>query len=586
MFYENNGSIDAETYINGFPLMPNNEIPTFLIANNLSFTVEQLIFIRDYYRNEKKALPTYNQILFFDTLNRIRKSQKKEYCIYSANAEEGANAIMQSSKDLLSKQKVIKRTYSGAMPLSFAAEIASKYLNSIGYRNANKYFLSPKYTKQYEYYIHTADNSPLFVYSNNASANSEQATSNSLHNTIAMLCPIDSAHTEDYQLHINELLSLPEVNSIISNHKTINGNYGIFDVLLQETNGIFVNLSNIPQIEKNENGKVLYLTSLLSDCLGKHIFSTNNTSIDIINRIAEHYSLKIYAFAMKNNSGLLTLESTKNPSFSFSFSFLRRIMEFKEHSEYVFTNETNLPIEKKENVYITDNTKIPSQTYSAEKILNFGKIISTASSRELNLSPHKSAAITVMDSINALIAKGIYKNSISLSIHYSLLCGTDESRELGKNLASVLGAYRSMIELCIADNEPQIDYNTQKRSITVLASAKSPKKQIKSTFSNGASHIYFYKQSFSEDGLPDYQSYRDFIKHLFSLFEDDIILSAISVNENFLTVFQNAAQNSNVQLESNFDLSSLTDVHGILFETREMIAINKDIFYIGITEEK
>ena len=191
-----------------------------------------------------------------------------------------------------------------------------------------------------------------------------------------------------------------------------------------------------------------------------------------------------------------------------------------------------------------------------------------------------------MDSINALIAKGIYKNSISLSIHYSLLCGTDESRELGKNLASVLGAYRSMIELCIADNEPQIDYNTQKRSITVLASAKSPKKQIKSTFSNGASHIYFYKQSFSEDGLPDYQSYRDFIKHLFSLFEDDIILSAISVNENFLTVFQNASQNSNVLLESNFDLSSLMDAHGILFETREMIAINKDIFYIGNTEEK
>ena len=143
-----------------------------------------------------------------------------------------------------------------------------------------------------------------------------------------------------------------------------------------------------------------------------------------------------------------------------------------------------------------------------------------------------------------------------------------------------------MIELCIADNEPQIDYDTQKRSITVLASAKSPKKQIKSTFSNGASHIYFYKQSFSEDGLPDYQSYRDFIKHLFSLFEDDIILSAISVNENFLTVFQNASQNSNVQLESNFDLSSLTDAHGILFETREMIAINKDIFYIGSTEEK
>ena len=57
MFNDSNGIKDAESYINGFPLIPNNELPAFLISNNLSFTLEQIIFIRDYYRNEKKHFP-------------------------------------------------------------------------------------------------------------------------------------------------------------------------------------------------------------------------------------------------------------------------------------------------------------------------------------------------------------------------------------------------------------------------------------------------------------------------------------------------------------------------------------------------
>lgn len=586
MFYENNGIIDAETYINGFPLMPNSEIPAFLMANNLSFTPQQLIFIRDHFRNEKRALPTYNQILFFDTLNRIRKAQKKEYSIYSASADEGADSIMQTSKDLLSKSKTIKRTFSGAMTLSFASEIASEYLKHIGYAEKSSGFIPPQSINSYDYYIHTNDNTPLFVYSNNSNATPEQPTSNPTHNTIVMLFPLNSTFDEEYSNHVNEFLSLQEINAIISDHTTVNNEYGLFSILMKETNGIYVNLSTIPQIEKDESGKVLYLTSLISDCKGKHIFSTNNASIEIIKRIAEHYSLEIRIFAIKNNSKLFTLEPTKNPAFSFTFPFLQKILGFKEHQEYIFSKESNAPIDKKENVYLTDNRSFSCQTYSAEKILNFGKMLASASARELNTSPHNSAAITVIDSINSLIAKGVSKNSISLSIHYSLLNGTDDSRELGKNLASILGAYRSMIELCVSDVKPQIIYNTNKRSIVVVATAKPPKKQIKNIFSNGNSHIYFYNQKFKEDGLIDFQKYRAFIKYFYSLIEDDIIISAFSVNENFSSVFQSASQNTNIMLESDFSDISFQNSHGIIFETHEMISITDDIFYIGSTEEK
>ena len=424
MFNEFNGVGGAENYIHGFPLMPNSEIPAFLSANNLSFTVEQLIFIRDYYRNEKKAIPTYNQILFLDTINKIRKSQKKEYSVYSATADVGADATMQSSKDLLAKSKAIKRSFSGAMPLSFASEIASEYLKNIGYAEQSNYFSALQGTQAYDYYIHAGDNKPMFVYSNNEADSTSQTvganaqpSSNPLHNTIVMLFPLDGVSGEEYSSRVNELLSLPEISAIISDHTVIKGEYGLFDILSKETNGIYVNLSTLPQIEKDENGKVLYLTSLMSDFQGKHIFSTNNASCEIINRIAERYSLRICAFANKNNSRIFALEPTKNPAFSFAFSFLNRILNFKEHHEYIFTDETNSAFGQKRNVYITNNHSLTPQTHSAQKILNFGKTIASVSSRDLDFSPHKSAAITVIDSLNTLIAKGVSKNSISLSIY-------------------------------------------------------------------------------------------------------------------------------------------------------------------------
>ena len=73
---------------------------------------------------------------------------------------------MQTSKDLLSKSKTIKRTFSGAMTLSFASEIASEYLKHIGYAEKSNGFIPPQSINSYDYYIHTNDNTPLFVYSN------------------------------------------------------------------------------------------------------------------------------------------------------------------------------------------------------------------------------------------------------------------------------------------------------------------------------------------------------------------------------------------------------------------------------------
>ena len=49
-----NSFMNFDSFVNGFTFMSNDELAAFLSANAYSFTLEQFIYIRDYFKNEKK----------------------------------------------------------------------------------------------------------------------------------------------------------------------------------------------------------------------------------------------------------------------------------------------------------------------------------------------------------------------------------------------------------------------------------------------------------------------------------------------------------------------------------------------------
>lgn len=575
MFNESNNFVELNGYIKGFTFMTNAELWSFLSDNRLSFSINQILYIQSYFKNVKKMFPTYNQIFLFDKINRLCQAQKKGYSIHSVSATDEKMDILETSNDFLSKRNALKPNFFGAMPISYASSIASEYLRSIGVSEYNNAFIPAKANTSAEYFIHTDNNVPLF--SRAEIPVQEKAQTTSVHNTLVMLCPTREMSDAEYYANVEEFLSLSEIKVATSEHSAVSQPFGLFEHLIKESNGILVNLANIPEVETNENGKVEDLSIIFSACLGRRFFATNNASVGILNRLAEAYSLSVCIFAIRNNSRLFSFESVRHPAFSFNFSFLENIMSFTEEREYLFTDEGSAPIGKKESVYLTCNTNSVKQTYRAEKIFKFGNIISTATACSLDVSPFRTAALSVIDAINVLVAKGIAKSSISLSIHYSLLSGTDNTKELGRNLAAILGAYRSMIELCVSDSDPQISYNESNRSIVVVASSKIPKRALKPNFSGENSNLYLYQLDYSESGLPNYEGYREFIKYFYSLIEEDKILSAFAVNENPSAVLKNALQGAEVDVSNIIGKISNDNIHGILFETSEIIDIKSNI---------
>ena len=570
MFNDSDITDLLESQIQGFTAMTKDELIAFSEKYSLTLSYELMFHIQSYFKNELQRQPTHNQIKLFDRINQIRTAQKKDFLIYSATSEGGdSDYIMQTSKDLLKKHTVCQPKTFGAMPISVAARVSYDYHKYIGTNTFSDFFTPSLASNPEGYYIHTDDDIPLFnlCIDSNASEKNQTSSINDK-NAWVMLCPISSDIFFDYNTFADNFTKLYEVESLISELSKVSNEFGLLDILRKERDGIFINLSNIPEIDKDENGKVIYLESLVTDCKNRYVFTAPAVSVAMLDRIAGEYGLRACIFAIRNTTKAISWDTFKNPTLQVSFNFLDSLINFREHRQYVFSAETDNELDKKTPVYLTDRTFPTRRTYRAERILKFNKVVATATSRKLYASPFKTSAVAVLDAASTLIAKGVPKSEIKLSIAYSFPCGTDDSVELGKNLASVLGAYRSMIELCLSDAPPKISYNKSDRSITCIASAKPPIKKIKGSFNGENSLIFFIPYKFLQDGCPDYPAYRKMIEEFNYCIENDLVISAFAINENLKEVIETASQTVILNFSESFDINDFSNAHGLLFELK------------------
>ena len=574
MFNDSDITDLLESKIQGFTAMTKDELIAFSEKYSLTLSSELMFHIQCYFKNEMQTQPTHNQIKLFDRINQIRTAQKKDFLIYSATSEGGdSDYIMQTSKDLLKKHTVCQPKTFGAMPISVAARVSYDYHKYIGTNTSSDFFIPSLSTKPEGYYIHTEEDIPLFnLCIDSDTSEKDQVSSANDKNAWVMLCPISSDIFFDYNTFADSFTKLYEVESLISELSKVSNEFGLLDVIKKERGGIFINLSNIPEIDKDENGKVIYLESLVTDCKNRYIFTAPAVSVAMLDRIAGEYGLRACIFAIRNTTKVISWDTVKNPILQVSFNFLDSLINFREHKQYVFSDETNSTLDKKAPVYLTDRTAQTRRTYRAERILKFNKAVATATSRTLYSSPFKTSAVAVLDVASTLIAKGVPKSEIKLSIAYSFPCGTDNSIELGKNLASVLGAYRSMIELCLSDAPPRISYDKSERSITCIASAKPPIKKINGSFGGENSLIFFIPYKFLQDGCPDYPAYRKMIEEFSYCIENDLVISAFAINENLKDVIENASQTVALNFSEGFDINDFSNAHGLLFELKNNCA--------------
>ena len=571
-------NFEPESFVVNFLSADKSELINISKECEFSFSEDLLLYIQSHFRDKKKALPTYNQLDFFNKINEIVLYEKRNCAISSVTAKDAeASIILDTAKDLLAKRNLCQKKILGSAPLRHVASTASEYLKYIDCYERASYFHPCAQANTSNYYVHLNDKKPIFSLIDSSKIAKEGTDEKKT--AIAILSPLDDVSDNEYAISANEFLSTPTAKSYISNYKTVSGCFGLLEILSAETNGIFVDLSKLSDVKKDENGKVTTLDPLLFSSRGRYVFDIAPNNLQALKSISEKFGLEVVIFAVRNDSELFITDKAKNPAFCFKFDFIQSLMSIQASKSYVFTKELGLG--SRLPIFLTDKKDLTQKTYYANNFLSFTQIVASASARELDSAPYRTAAVTTLDAISSLITKGIPKSSIKLSINYTLLSHTDNEIELGKNFAAILGAYKTMIELCVSDSDPQISYDSEKRSIVVLASAKKQLRKTKSAFDAEESFIYFLPLFCADDGIPDYQKYRESVNLFYTLFEKDKINSSLYINENFSIAISNASAGRSIEYCDSFNADEISGYHGILFEAKKEISTENDMIFVG-----
>ncbi len=134
-----------------------------------------------------------------------------------------------------------------------------------------------------------------------------------------------------------------------------------------------------------------------------------------------------------------------------------------------------------------------------------------------------------IDAALSFVAYGYDRRLISLYMKYNFPKNAD-SKTLGDCLATILGAYRVTCELCMTD-VPCISY-TDSEDVSFSASpfVKNEKAYMPSNLNAKGSKLYLLSFNRLENGMPDFESFRNMCDLYHTLSSQRKIRSALAIN--------------------------------------------------------
>ena len=266
-----------------------------------------------------------------------------------------------------------------------------------------------------------------------------------------------TVETDDYNASVLAFMSDSEVESLMICARRIDS-CGIAAALADMADGIYADLYSIPEMPEQRE-----LSDLVSACHTRVIIATQKQVLPELTAIAERYGLSLSYFAKAVQSDKLTLSNPEGRRVQIDTSLIRALRSSLVGQVFDLCGE-------------------------AAKYFYH-------------------AANTVVSAILPIIALGTDRASIRLNTIYRLpkmLC----SAPLGGSLATVLGAYRVMCELCLPDM-PKIEYSDDVDiDFDATAYLSNNGEHIGDKFRTEGSYVYLLSFDRTESGLPNFASLR------------------------------------------------------------------------------
>lgn len=469
------------------------------VIDALSLSMSELLldYVAKTFASAERRAPTPNELRMLDEIIRIRKSSSEACRVSSVSTDDAL--ISETYGDFTAKSSYLSNGASHSLSLEEMADIAPKYLNTLGFSARQK---------------------------TSAEENADTRQMPLLQPNVALILLLPNGDAE-YEAAVRLLLSDPNLYGRLGPILTV-GEYGIAQTLCKTCTGAFGNLSALTPEKENAP------SALTKAYKGRNILCVYEYLAEYVLASADRCGLRAVHFAKTVPTGKI-----------------------------FFNNFGDLPV-------CVDMKLINTLTHAS----NDTEIKIGAEEKAVFLS----SVDKMTSALLASLASGAKRKDTVMYVSYTV---PSENAENGLSVAasSMLGAYRFLIETCVA-SDTSVTYSSSAPSFSVNAEILKKTVEVRSSFGAPDNKLYFLSLQKGDNGMPDFASLRALCKQAEDIYTDRAVVSASAVNGNLndvLTAMSNEGVTAKLCEDKSFE-----GYLGILIESPHTL----DADCIGITVKK
>lgn len=496
-------------------------------------TEGELRFCRHYY-TERKKIPYFGELKIWDRVIAGRHGECEGMQIHALHCED--RYIAETHEDLLSKLRVLNPRRHEPPTLLECAAVSGSYLRMIG-RSTPYLFSTPEETEK---------PSPL------------------PYAAFVLLCP--NPEEADYASCIESLLEEEEIRSLSFKRLTVS-EYGLLPTLALHTKGLIGNPDLLPVKE----GETLF-SALGCAHVGRELWNLSRDAAPLICRLAKEHGLHAVYFARATEGEDFIMQGAEPgaPRKALSLSMIRELMALSYPASPQIVKEDlaahTAPPQITESI-----REVPSPTLPSASLLCVQGELAASSNGF-------SATLTLcLDLLLTLVCRGIDRRAIAFYLHYTLPSVANNAGDQGQDLALLLGAYRTTMELSAPQPSPQITFRGEDRRVSCVAYGSCPRNAIPSQGGEVGDLLYYLPVW--EEGFADFEVIRKASDRLLALWKKGLVHSARPVFGNLAPSLEELGRSCSLELA---DLSAISvGKRGILFAS----PVSQNLPYVGKISE-
>ena len=179
------------------------------------------------------------------------------------------------------------------------------------------------------------------------------------------------------------------------------------------------------------------------------------------------------------------------------------------------------------------------------------------------------ALYAALCALASCVGSGVGLRDIRIAARTKLSLADISTKNLGKQLALLLGLYRAETEFELTELDSEMQITDESSSVTLYAVSAKPQNMIPDTLVGDSSAVYLLEPRYDSDGNPDFDNIKDMFTYVAGLTENGTVLSARAVFGDILPTLDSMSGDKTV--EYALDAPYTARAGSILVETAQSI---------------